>query len=71
MLIINQLWTNDEYLSFNYKKIQNNYNAVLHNTLSKKLYKLNKIVPLIILKCVDRIIKIVKRREFKILIIKK
>ena len=71
MLIINQLWTNEKSLSFNYKKIQNHYNVVLHNSMSKKLYKLNKIVPLIMLKFVDRIIKMIRKSESKILVIKK
>ena len=52
------------------KKIQNNYNVDLHNTKSKKLYKLNKIIPSIILKFY-RIIKTVSNNESKILVIKK
>ena len=71
MLIINQLWTNEKSLSFNYKKIQKHFNVALHNSMSKKLYKLNKIVPLIMLKFVDRIIKTIRNSESKILAIKK
>ena len=71
MLIINQLWTNEKSLSSNYKKIQNHYNVVLHSSMSKKLYKLKKIIPLIMLKFVDRIIKTIRKSESKILVIKK
>jgi len=71
LFIITQLWTNHDSISYNYQKIINNYKASLHKTLSKKLYKFKSFVPMFFLKIVDRLIKIIKKREAKTLVIRR
>ena len=71
LLIIYQLWTNQNSLSANYSELLTKYHVKLYKTISKKLYTFKKFIPLFILKLIDRIIKILRPREAKICVIKK
>ncbi len=71
LLIIYQLWTNQDSLSANYSELLTKYHVKLYNTISKKLYTFKKFIPLFILKLIDRIIKILRQREAKICVITK
>ena len=71
LLIIYQLWTNQDSLSANYSELCIKYHVKLYNTISKKVYTLKSFVPFFILKLIDRLIKLLKRQEAKICVITK
>jgi len=71
LLIIYQLWTNQDSLSANYSELCTKNHVKLYNTISKKLYTFKSFIPLFILKLIDRLIKLVRRQEAKICVITK